>query len=107
MNKLQVLPISVCFDVEIIVEHHRDDSTYFYRTWEMGPCKGIQEYRSDNEYVERCCVNPGNYTLICRNEIESFGWGSSYIEIKGRKYCDDFSGQMMLQSIDITGRFTE
>ena len=107
MNELQVLPILVCFDVKIIVEHHRDDSTYFYRTWEMGHCKGIQEYRSDNEYVERCCVNPGNYTLICRNEIESIGWGGSYIEIKGRRYCDDFSGQMMLQSIDITGRFTE
>ena len=54
-------------------------------------------YGSDNKYTERCCLPPKKeYTLKCKNVVASSGnnfggWKGGFIEIGGKKYCDDFT----------------
>ena len=55
-------------------------------------------------YMDTCCLNPGVYTLICENMIGPYGWGNSFIEIAGERYCDDFVGYKALRKVVVTGK---
>ena len=93
-------------------------------TWNLGSCSSIHgsPYKPGLQYIERCCLEPGSYTLICENndlyvmgqqirayeaqgkrEVEHAGWYGGSIEIQGQKYCDDFVGQKAMRRVKIRG----
>ena len=79
----------------------------FSLNWEMDSCygpKGKVKYQTGKTYLDRCCLSPGVYTLVCRNELKPFGWGDSFIEILGQRYCDDFVGYKGLRKVVVTGK---
>ena len=92
-----------------------NNETFFARKWKMGSCYGPKkfydadnklshvQYEANKTYIDRCCLKPGTYTLMCTNEIGPFGWGNSFIEILGQRYCDDFVGYKGLRRVQITG----
>ena len=92
--------------------YDQNNQTYFLPKWKLGSCYGPQKFFSFNNfkfetnmtYMERCCLTPGNYTLICENEIGPFGWVNSFIEILGQRYCDDFVGFKGLRRIVVPGK---
>ena len=55
--------------------------------------------------MHRCCLSPGIYNLICKNEKHPFGWGNASVEILGQRYCDDFVGYQVMRKLDIKGSF--
>ena len=89
----------------------RKNATYFDRKWKLGSCKGPKPLDSftsisttdEMTYIDKCCLTPGNYTLICKNDVGPFGWGNSFLEILGNHYCDDFVGYKGLRRIVIKG----
>ena len=74
--------------------------------WELGSCSGTASYVFNYTYVkyERCCLIPGNHTLSCHNDKGPFGWGNSFIEIQGKRYCDDFVGFQAMRKVSITNK---
>ena len=86
--------IIVCIIVRLNVGDQQQKQQFSLK-WKLDSCDGPRnsvKYRYNNTYWDRCCLNPGIYTLICKNDIGSFGWGNSFIEILGQRYCDDFAG---------------
>lgn len=81
----------------------------FSLSWKMGSCYGpqnnIKYTYSNSTYLDRCCLSPGVYSLVCRNDIEPFGWGNSFIEILGQRYCDDFVGYKGLRKVIVSGMY--
>ena len=83
----------------------------FDRKWKLGSCDGPKSFPSlwpipkeaDLIYFEKCCLATGIYTLICNNDLGPFGWGNSFIEILGERYCDDFVGYKALRRVVISG----
>ena len=76
--------------------------------WKLDSCDGprnLVTYRDNHTYWDRCCLNPGIYTLICKNDVGAFGWGNSFIEILGQRYCDDFFGYKTMRRIIVTGMY--
>ena len=73
--------------------------------WDLGVCKGSNNYVSNSTYVkhERCCLKPGQHILTCHNEKGPYGWGRSSIQVQGQQYCDDFVGFKAQRSILIHG----
>ena len=107
--QLNVLPnfVLVCMQVKIHINYKQND-TLFSRKWHMGSCfgpRGLYTYESFTRgtYLDRCCLKPGIYTLVCKNSKSSYGWGSSYIEIQGQRYCDDFVGSKAMRRIFLLG----
>ena len=75
-------------------------------------CASVNEYFDNSKYIERCCLQPGSYTLVCENnvlirrndrEVEYVGWYGSFIEIQGQKYCDDFVGHKAMRRVEVRG----
>ena len=94
---------------------------YFNPKWKLDSCYGPKnikdqyifdvednsesvKYEGNNTYVDRCCLSPGVYTLICKNEMGPYGWGNSFVEILGQRYCDDFVGYKGLRRVVVTGK---
>lgn len=96
----------MCLTIKLLVDHHQNEA-HFSHKWKMGPCYGPKEHLKDkskiNTYIDRCCVAPGVYTLTCRNDMGPFGWGNSFLEISGQRYCDDFIGYEGFRRISIEG----
>ena len=85
---------------------HSDRYMFSYQ-WKMGSCYGPKDtYGTDTNiiYVERCCLAPGQYLLNCANDKGPYGWGKSYLEIQGQRYCDDFVGYKATRTVFITGK---
>ena len=79
----------------------------FSLKWKIGSCygpKNIVEYHANSTYFGRCCLRPGLYTLVCKNDIAPYGWGNSFIEILGHRYCDDFVGYKGFRRIVVNGK---
>ena len=100
-----VLP--VCIDIKIRVEKENEELLNISRQWKLGSCGGSNNYERNFTYVkhERCCLIEGQHTLTCYNEKGPYGWGSSSIEIQGKKYCDDFVGFKVRRSIWIHSKY--
>ena len=84
----------------------KQNKTLFSRSWKMGSCTGPTgrtKYTSIGTYIDRCCQPPGSYTLTCKNDKGPFGWGNSFIEIQGMRYCDDFFGSEAFRRVLIKG----
>ena len=73
----------------------------FHRTWTIGRCHGPPKYRDQDQ---RCCLNPGEHTLICENEFHPIGWGKESVKIQGQEYCNDFVGFKAMRSVLISGK---
>ena len=74
-------------------------------TWEFGNCSSVGRYEDNKQYLHRCCMKPGKYSLTCTNINEAHGWKKGYIEIQGHRYCDDFMGYKSMRRISISGIF--
>ena len=80
---------------------------YFNPKWKLDSCYGPKnsvKYVGNNTYVDRCCLSSGVYTLICKNEVGPYGWGNSFVEILGQRYCNDFVGSKGLRRFVVTGK---
>ena len=75
--------------------------------WQLGTCNstGIQ-YEGYSNYVHRCCLAQGQYTLTCINKSRPAGWDEDFIEIQGHRYCNDFMSYRMMQKIKIEGTYS-
>ena len=89
--------------MEVNVDHHSDDAIRYKRQWQIDRCVGKQNYISEYQFYENCCLQPGIYTLVCQNNVDSLGWGNAYLEIQGNRYCDDFAGMTLMETIHIKG----
>ena len=59
------------------------------------------------ETAQECCQAPGTYRLECKDRY-SDGWHGGYLEIQGKKYCDDFlGGHLKTVQITIAGSETK
>ena len=120
---------SVCFNVHIRIGIHKTRFKYklsgnwndvyyennFTRNWEIEHCQGpdtiayeksSQESETKEElYVHRCCLVPGIYNLICRNNQNLFGWGNASVEIFGQRFCDDFLGNKVVRKVVVKCKF--
>ena len=65
-------------------------------------CKGTTEHKNTKTYIAECIIVPGNYTLKCM-AIDHHGWAGGFIEINGKKYCNDFSELETHEDIIISG----
>ena len=63
-------------------------------------------YEPNNIYIDTCCLSVGNYTLQCINKIGPYGWGRSFLEMQGQRYCDDFVGYEVLRRIVVGGKYS-
>ena len=71
--------------------------------WKLGNCSTVGKYEDNKQYLHRCCLKPGEYTLTCTNMNNDHGWKKGYIEIQGHRYCDDFMGYKSMRRITILG----
>ena len=97
-------------------DENQKNKERFYRSWEMGSCFGPKKifdditnkstsiYESNRIYIDTCCLSPMTYTLRCTNAVGPFGWGKSFIEIEGQRYCDDFVGNKGFRKVLIEGK---
>ena len=104
-----------CFDIQLNIfgETQKDDSTLLKKNatmrWKLGPCSSLNSVQSGATYqypalyTERCCLEPGKYTLVCYNDPPSRGWNDAYLLINGHRYCDEFISYKSRQKIYITG----
>ena len=95
----------VCFMMKIHIGDQCNRNK-FSRKWQMGSCYGPMDsvkLKSNGTYLSRCCLEPGVYTLICKNDVGPYGWGNSFLEIFGQKYCDDFVGYKGMREVIVAG----
>ena len=59
-------------------------------SWSLGTCSSVENYYSNTEYIEECCLNTDEFTLKCKDSFGD-GWQGGFIEIQGTKYCEDFT----------------
>ena len=69
-----------------------------------GPCSGNsldkQEDREDTKYIEKCCLDPKEHTLTCRDS-EQRGWRGGSLEIQGQLHCHDFVGHTARRKLKV------
>ena len=74
--------------------------------WNIGSCSNttyISNIDAGSEVnVDRCCIKKGDYILSCKSNNQH-SWKQGYLEIQGRKYCNDFVGYRALRRIKILG----
>ena len=87
-----------CMEMNIVTKTETEDGT----SWSMGTCFQAQEYIRENQYIERCCLQPGSYTLQCNSKVRPVGWCDGFIEFQGQKYCDDFIGLKAMRTVQVT-----
>ena len=72
-------------------------------SWIFGTCDSTQEYASNEQYTESCCLAPGEYTLSCQDSYGD-GWHGGFLEIQGNKYCEDFgTGKLATHQVTLAG----
>ena len=72
-------------------------------SWTLGSCENEKSYGNGFQYTQECCQAPGAIELECKNSY-GHGWNGGYLEIEGKKYCDDFaSGKEKKEQVTITG----
>ena len=106
----------VCLDIHVNVvgETENEKSSFLMSSstvrWELGSCSsassklGGTSYQYPAIYIERCCLKPGIYTLICYNIPPAQGWKNAYVKIDGHQYCDNFINYKSFQKIVVTGK---
>ena len=85
-------------EMDFSVEVHNAQFT----SWNFGSCCNVQKYEFNDQYTERCCLAPGEYTLTCKTSYGN-GWPGGFMEIQGHRYCDDFRGYKAMRRVKISG----
>ena len=88
----------MCFDIKVTIEEAYDHKI----TWRVGSCSSSYRYREKIEYLERCCLHPGDYIISCHNERNE-GWNKAHLDILGHQYCDNFLGYEAMRRVTIPG----
>ena len=89
-----------CLDVQVVTMYDGHQLK-----WNLGNCSNEYEvYKDYTTYDRICCLEPGKYTLICKNTKKPQGWKKGLIEILGHRYCDDFMSYKAMRSLQIPGR---
>ena len=56
-------------------------------------CKSDREYKDGESYDQKCCVavddGKNDFVITCEDTYGD-GWHGSYLEINGKKYCEQF-----------------
>ena len=106
--------ISACMIV--VGVGNQNNEGLFSLSWKIGSCTGPKKifdetnstssnkYESNRVYIDMCCLSPETYTLQCSNTNKPYGWGKSFIEIEGQRYCDDFVGYKGLRKVLVEGK---
>ena len=93
-----ILLLLVCVEINAALRYRNKD----WFEWSFGHCISSQKYgRQPQEYIERCCVAPGVYTLACTSQ-KGLGLEGN-IQIFGHKYCDEYGGYTAMEKIEILG----
>ena len=79
-------PATVCTNVKVVTKKYG-----YENSWALGTCESKERYQSNKETTQECCQAPGTYELECKDSYGD-GWHGGYLEIQGKKYCDDFQG---------------
>ena len=83
--------------MSITTKIHGKDNRYA-----IGACTSASIYDNWKNYMEHCCLDAGSYTLTCEN-TNGDGWHDGYIEIQGKRYCEDFtSGHQQENNVEIS-----
>ena len=111
--------MTVCFAIELKVvgTTQKENSTMLAQNstvrWKLGSCASLNSnvggatYQYPAIYTERCCLEPGIYTLSCYNFPPAQGWKNAYIVIMGHRYCDNFVSYVSFQKIAIEGEIIQ
>ena len=95
----KIAPGLVRIDIALTTQHYGP-------SWTYGPCSFAPRVTDVNKelirYVKKCVLSPGKHTLTCRN-TENVGWRGAFVEIHGRKYCNDYVGYTTRQKITTLG----
>ena len=67
--------------------------------WTFGTCSSSSIYGDYEKYYERCCLPPGQHILTCMNTENPEGWKNAFIEINGRRFCDDFISWSLMEKL--------
>ena len=75
--------------------------------WMLGTCYSNQTYENFEEYTQKCCLNPGNHSLCCENQVSGDGWKGGFVEFQGQKYCENFSNNYIkiVNVTIVTGKY--
>ena len=89
--KADVTVKTVCIDIHIQVIKTLAKGWENIK-WSLGPCSSAQSYNEHNDagyptYIERCCLTPGKYVLICDSPKATTFW---YLGIEGHRFCNEF-----------------
>ena len=76
----------MCKNVKVVTKSYGWENT-----WALGACESKETYQSNKEMTQECCQAPGTYELECKDS-HGDGWHGGYLEIQGKKYCEDFRG---------------
>ena len=100
-----MLVLLVCLKIVVNVGSNADEWK-FLRQWKMEACYGPKngwDYSTREIHYDRCCLLPGKYTLTCVNNKTTYGWGDAFLEIAGKRYCDDFIGFKAMRTVSVIG----
>lgn len=70
-------------------------------SWTIHTCSSNKTYLSHKDASEKCCLNEGQYQLICK-DLYGNGWDGAYLTFLGKRYCEDFTdGNLLTKNITI------
>ena len=91
--------LGFCIDIKVVTRGAGNENS-----WTFGNCNSAQEYKWWDIQFEKCCQPKGTYQLACRDS-DGDGWHGGYIEIEGKKYCENFnSGRVEYHSVETPGK---
>ena len=71
--------------------------------WKLGHFHNARQYDDYREYIQRCCMIPGIYTLTCINNDNPEGWKNSRLSFQGVDFCFDFMSFKVFRQIIVEG----
>ena len=93
-----------CFDVKLTTKSNAN-----LIRWTLGNYGNHYKHHNHSlgnefrDYYQACCLPPGQYTLTCQNDNYPDGWHGDYIEILGKRYCDNFLAYRVMRRNIIKG----
>ena len=95
---LALNPLLVCKDVTVKTQYDAQSVK-----WKLGDYHNAREYDDFREYIQRCCLIPGIYTLTCINNDNPEGWKNSRLSFQGVDFCFDFMSFKVFRQIIVEG----
>ena len=101
---------TLCFNVKLTTKDWANDIS-----WSVGSCKSSGKgypyqcsanggYPNNQEFVEHCCLQQGVYNVSCY-DCSGDSWGEgAYLDINGKKYCENFTGNSQETKLNLTCR---